>query len=371
MVIACLVAVAAAALAATFVPSAVALEKGLIDCRLEGSTNMETRAAIIAEIGPTLGAHWVRLLVHWDGIEPQRGKYAKARLVSLRTLVDQLRAQGIKVILTVYRVPQWAQEQYWWEHPPPSVPKGPQPFYPIRDDRLGDFARFGRMLATYFAGRVEALECWNEPNTFQYIYPQRTRKDPYFAAEKYLYMLSWFHAGVFNSRTGMPVIAGATTSYGANDRYTTSPQRFAGHLAARGAGGLCEAISHHPYTPGASAETAPDRRPDIPERTVTFYNLGELLELFPDKPFYLTEFGYNTDASVHFGYSFVSYATQADYLKRAYACAAGYPQVKVLIWYLLWDAKTAGASASTGVYTGLRTIAGEKKPSWYAFQALP
>ena len=90
--------------------------------------------------------------------------------------------------------------------------------------------------------------------------------------------------------------------------------------------------------------------------------------MFPTKPFYLTEYGYNTQYSVWFGVT-VSPAVQAAYLRQAYSYTAShYKQVKALFWFLVDDMASApGASRSTGVYMGVRTSAGERKPSWYAF----
>jgi polysaccharide biosynthesis protein PslG len=103
---------------------------------------------------------------------------------------------------------------------------------------------------------------------------------------------------------------------------------------------------------------------------VTLGNLRALLRIFPHKPFYLTEFGYNTRPSRDFGPQYVSERMQSRYLRQAYTVASRYPQVKALFWYLTQDVRRSGARAD-GVYTGLRRVNGSKKPSWYAFLALP
>jgi hypothetical protein len=64
----------------------------------------------------------------------------------------------------------------------------------------------------------------------------------------------------------------------------------------------------------------------------------------------------------------LSQTTQAGYLRRAYRYAARYPQVAALLWYLRSDESPTGLSSdSDGVYTGLRTVTGAPKRSWYAF----
>jgi len=363
LVLACVVLALAA-------PPAPALEKGIIDARLERTTSATERAAIIHQIGPTLKTRWVRLLVDWAALESVRGTYSPARVAQLDSLVDGLRADSVKVILTTHRMPRWAQNSYWWKHPPASYNKGPQSFYAIRSGALGDYADLGQFLATHFAGRVQALECWNEPNLWYYIYPQRTARDVNYGARTYLAMLRAFNKGIHRAHTSVRVVAGATAPLGRNDRYGTSPQRFARYLKTHHAAAAFDVYSHHPYTPGGTAHPAPNRAPNDPSTTVTLYNLNTLLRLFPGKPFYLTEYGYNTRPSAYFGGFSVAPKVQASYLKTAYSYARRYKRVKMLLWYLLYDFRPASGSAKYGVYSGLRTSGGTRKPSWYAFRAI-
>lgn len=116
---------------------------------------------------------------------------------------------------------------------------------------------------------------------------------------------------------------------------------------------------------------APGGMPNDPSTTVTLANLGTLLRLFPSKPFYLTEYGYNTRRSLDFGGFVVTEREQARYLKAAYALAGRHRQVKALFWFLVTDVRPASGSADLGVYTGLRRADGSKKPSWYAYRNLP
>jgi hypothetical protein len=351
-------------------PSVHAVAKGLIDRRLETATSAVDQAALIKQIGPQLGARWVRLTVDWQLLEPTRGVYDAARVKRLDELVDGLHARHIKVILTTCYLPAWATDKSWWTHPPTGYPEGYQPFYPIRTGALSDYARLGEYLARHFKGRVQALECWNEPNLWPYVYPQRTPDDPFFAARTYLRMLRAFHTGVKRAHTSVKVVGGATAPVGLNDRYRTSPQRFAGFLKRHGAARLFDVYSHHPYTPGGSIYSAPEQPPNNPRTTVTLYNLRTLLRLFPSKPFFLTEYGYNTHPSQKFGGFTVSDAVQARYLRRAYRYAASYRQVKLLLWFRLYDSRPVSGPADGGVYSGLREADGARKPAWYAFAHL-
>ena len=349
---------------------ACAVAKGLIDHRLESTTSAAERAALIKQIGPQLGARWVRLTVNWRLLEPTRGAYDPVRVKRLDELVDGLHARGVRVILTTCYLPAWATDKYWWSHPPAGYAQGYQPFYPIRAGALSDYARLGKYLARHFKGRVQALECWNEPNLWPYLFPQRTPADPFYAARTYLRMLRAFHTGVKRAHTSVKIVAGATAPIGLNDRYRTSPQRFAGFLKRHGAARLFDAYSHHPYAPGGSMYPAPDQPPNDRSTTVTLYNLRTLLRLFPSKPFYLTEYGYNTHPSRKFGGFTGSNTVQARYLRRAYSYAARYRQVKMLLWFRLYDTRPSNGPADSGVYSGLREAGGARKPAWNAFARL-
>ena len=347
-------------------PAQGAVGRGLCVVELTGAVPDKTaNAPLIADIADHLKAGWVRLTVSWATLEPTRGTYSAAYLSDLDYRVNALHAKGIKLVLTFLYTPRWASDPSFWDAPPTGFPSGYDPRYPVRDSALGDLDATAEFLARRYAGLVQAYECWNEPNLWGYIYPQRTAADAYFGARTYLKYLQAFSAGVKRGDRAALVVAGSTAPIGYDDRYRTSPQRFARFLRDAGAAAFFDVYSHNPYTPGGSVNRAPDRPPNDPTSTVTLYNLKTLLRLFPGKPFYLTEYGYNTSPSFAFGGMTVTRVEQATYLRKAYAWAARYPQVKSLFWYLVKDAR--GFPATNGVYTGLRETDGKRKLSWFAF----
>ena len=274
--------VASAAVAAA--PSQAKVAKGIIDAALEAQPAGSTATpGMIREIDRGLGADWIRLTANWAALEPQQGEYAPAEVDRLDKLVKGLHAAGVKIILTTCYAPTWAQDSSLWGRPPAGTAKGPQSFYAIRSGAMDDYGRLGTFLARRYKGRVQALECWNEPNLWCYVYPQRVAGDPYFGARVYLRMLRAFHAGVHRARTGVRVVAGATAPVGLNDVLRTSPQRFARFLRRSHAGRYFDVYSHHPYTPGGSLYPAPGQPPNDPSTTVTLGNLRTLLKLFPQE----------------------------------------------------------------------------------------
>ena len=361
-----LVALFAAGVVAPAASAGVAKGIAVVPSQAEGLDPVFVRS-LTREIGGSLGSDWVRLQAIWADLEPAQGAYSEQGFAALDALVASFRGAGVRVMLTVSSTPHWASDRTWWTRPPRGYAEGHQPFYPVSEQALPAFSDFAEHLARRYAGKVRAVEVWNEPNLWMFLYPQRTASDPLYGVHAYLRMLKAFHKGVARVRTGMRVVAGTTGPVGLNDVYRTSPQRFARALKRAGAARYFDAYSHHPYTPGGTIYKAPDQPPNDPSTTVTLYNLRTLLRVFPSKPFYLSEYGYSTRPNLLFGIS-VSEARQARYLKAAYAVAGRYSQVKMLAWYLLRDQPAPGGGAEYGVYTGLRRLDGSKKPAWYAFR---
>ena len=374
---------------ATQTAVAASLGRGIVDYRLEQSAvDTAQIPTYVAEMGPdNLHAGWTRVLVHWAALQPteptgtetsDEARYDPGYLARLDAVVSQLSAKGISIVLTPLDVPKWASDKKLWNTPQAGYKAGVyEPFYApdMSKDSLASaqFQKLGTFLASRYdgshsLGTARYLECWNEPNQGQYLYPQTPASATNGGARTYLSMLKLWHAGVKAGNPDAVVIAGSTAPRGRGDVGSTPPQAFARYLKANGATAYMDAYSHHPYTPGGSTRIAPDALPNNPARCVTLGNLSQLTKLFPSMPFYLTEYGYNTQYSVWFGVT-VSSADQARYLRQAYAYTAShYKQVKALLWFLVDDMPAAaGAPRNTGVYMGVRTSSSVRKPSWYAF----
>lgn len=313
-----------------------------------------------------LHAGLLRVDVRWSAIEPRRGAFDETYLTKVQQEIHEAAGQGMQVIVTVYGTPAWASDRSLWRYAPPSYKRGVyHSFYPPAAGRLADFQAFAAKLATTFAGDVTGYECRNEPNLWASIYPQRTSSDSNFAVRRYALMLTAFSRGI---RAGDPhalVIAGSTGPSGFNTTLSTSPQRFARVLRSLVKSSVFDAYSHHPYAIGGTKKIAPEDLPADPAHTVGLANISTLLKLFPHKPFYLTEYGYYTRYTMTFGV-YVSPATQALYLTRAYRYVTRYPQIKALVWFPYRDGGHPGVDLF-GVYSGLTTAAGAFKPAWFAF----
>jgi len=364
VLVACLVAAGAAAWPS--VASARTVARGLADPYII-SMSVGDQTNVLHEIRSELGATYVRFTVCWALAEPHdpaitpydpTSKY----MTGVASAVSQAHLDGLKVMITFYGVPKWASAQRFWQQTGGYQPKDAMSIW-----SLDAFQAFCRDVAVQLSGQVYAYECWNEPNLALFLFPQTTAQSKNFAADLYVKMLRHFSAGIRSGDAGALRVAGATAPHGYNTIASTSPQRFAARIkATAGAALLFDAYSHHPYMPGASPRLWPEAAPGSPNTTVTLQNLGTLLKLFPNKPFFLTEYGVQTAPCFWFSGQYVNQITQANYLRRAYAFVARYPQVKLLMWYLLKD-QSPMASPNRGFYTGLRTADGAAKRAWYVF----
>ncbi len=372
--------IVAAPLPGTTAAKAPSLGRGIIDYRLEQSTlDVGTIPTLVEEMGSAkLDATWTRVLVHWNALQPSApgtgdaDGYDDTYLAQLDAVISQLSAKGITVVLTPLDVPEWASDKDLWSSPP-SVDYEKNTYYsfyaPDMDSATvgGAFKKLGAFLADRYEGKVRHFECWNEPNQGTYLYPQVPASATNGGGETYLKMLKQWHAGVKAGASNTVVIAGATSPRGRGDKTSTPPQAFAKYLKDNGALAYMDAYSHHPYTPGGSTRVEPGQKPNNPARCVTLGNLDTLIKVFPNKSFFLTEYGYNTQYCRYFGVT-VSKADQARYLREAYAYTASqYPEVKALLWFLVQDMGMPDDTAGDGVYMGVTEYTGKRKPSWYAF----
>ena len=317
----------------------------------------------------SLGTRWTRVIVDWSKLQKSDprasglegdAKYNAAYVKQLEYVTQNLHAAGINVILTLYLVPQWASNSKFWNSPPRGYSRGVyEPFYAMKTGDPSVMNAF-QATCTYLTSKlgpgpygVKHFECWNEPNLYQYLYPQTRPSNTNFASSTYLKMLRRFYLGVKAALPGKSsvVIGGATAPLGAAPRRgkratSTSPQRFAKYLKKHGGAKWLDAYSHHPYYTGGSRSPAPNTPPRDVRTTVTLYNIGQLLKVFPKKPFYLTEFGYTTRSMPQWPVG-VTPARQAKYLKIAYAMARKHRQIKVMLWFLVRDHVVSGRGART------------------------
>jgi hypothetical protein len=297
-----------------------------------------------------LGAHWVRLWVSWDQLEPSPGAFHPHLLGGLQGGVDSLKQRGIKVLVVVQRAPAWAS----------GADSG---IAPPRD--AAAFGSFMSRLAQRVPG-VDAWEIWNEPDEAEFW---AGGADP----ARYAALLRAAYAAIKAVQPADVVVTGATTGNNFD---------FVEALYANGAGGHFDAVGVHTDT--ACLTNGPgryyrDERGRVGRYTFTGYReVREVMLAHGDgaKAIWMTELGWNTqstkprscNAGAWAGQKRlgVSRKRQARLLVKAYRCLAADPFVQVGLWFGMQDIRGARYAAGYGLFDKR----GRAKPAARAFKRL-
>ncbi len=185
-----------------------------------------------------MGAPWIVEYFPWAYIEPLPGVYdwSHADLV-----VDHANRQGLTVVARLGMVPEWAR------------PQDSATSY-LAVDRFPDFARFVQAFADHFAGRVDYIVIWNEPNLalewgFQPISP-----------EDYAVMLRQCYTAAKTANPEVQVLAGALapTLAPPGSDWGMDDLTYLRRLYAAGARDTFDVLAVHAYGWAYPADFPPD-----------------------------------------------------------------------------------------------------------------
>jgi hypothetical protein len=274
-------------------------------CAWSFYTNAD-RTAVLDKL-KAAGVSWVRIDMAWAGIEDTKKDARNAWYLGMMDFcIDQARARGLNVLVTLWMTPGWANGGRSY-YVPPANP--------------ADYADFARWAAARWAGRVAAWEVWNEPDPNQSFWQGTT--DQYVGLLRAAYPA--FKAGDPSAK----VVLGGPSS---ND------DGWLAQLYALGAKGTFDVAATHPYQ--GLADAAPETPDDghrwwfthvVAVRNVMVAN-GD-----GAKPIWFTEFGWSAHPNwvgIAPWQRGVTLDQQADYLVRAVKFTrANYPYVGVMFWY--------------------------------------
>ncbi len=174
-----------------------------------------------------LDAGWVKVQVSWKLHEPRPGEYSEELFGELDRLVAGANGQGVKVLLSVSKAPEWSRAVTEMDGPPADY---------------GQFEGFMRYLATRYAGQVAAYELWNEPNL------QREWNGSPLSAADFVELMGRGAAGVRSADPAALLISGAPATTGINDGVNAIDDRvYFGAMLAAGATGVVDGFGVHPY----------------------------------------------------------------------------------------------------------------------------
>ncbi|MCL4804681.1 MAG: cellulase family glycosylhydrolase [Anaerolineae bacterium] len=174
-----------------------------------------------------LDAGWVKVQVSWKLHEPRPGEYNEELISELDKLVEGANGQGVKVLLSVSKAPEWSR--------PTTEMDGPPGDYAL-------FEGFMRYLATRYNGQVAAYELWNEPNL------QREWNGSPLSAADLVELMRRGATGVRSADPAALIIAAAPATTGINDGVNAIDDRvYFGAMLAAGAAGVVDGFGVHPY----------------------------------------------------------------------------------------------------------------------------
>jgi hypothetical protein len=301
--------------------------------------------------------------VWWSQIAPTRPKNPRSPAdpayewpASLDVAVKKARIYRIEPVLYVNGFPAWSnggRDETW-------VTKNPR-----------DYADFMAAAVARYP-QVRRWVVFAEPSHILNFNPQggKGRRAP----RLYAQLLDAAYRAMHAVRRDVVVVGGNVHNAGLNDDATTSPDTFLRYMVLpNGRRPRMDMFGLVPYTERPLDMALPHvaGRLDFNDldwltRTLDRYWPRRRLQLF------IEEFGWNTEHEAIGWLYVVSRKEQAAKLTEAFNIAAKFPRINTMCWYQLFDARPSRSGDRwLNWTTGLRTWAGVKKPSWYAFARVP
>ncbi|KXK13281.1 MAG: hypothetical protein UZ15_CFX003003367 [Chloroflexi bacterium OLB15] len=267
-----------------------------------------------------MGADTIVEFFPWAYIETSEGQYNWA---NVDRIVRHAENQGIQIIARMGFVPAWAQPEADERTTLNTLP----------EDRFDEFADFVAAFASRYAGIIDRLIIWNEPNlAFEWGYRE-------VSPEGYARLLAAVYPAAHAANPNVEILA-APLAPNLEPPGSATAMNDLDYLQAlydAGAAANFDALAMHTYgfTQPANDAPAPDR---------LNYRRAELLREIMvenddgDKPVYITEMGWND--SERWAYA-VSPSDRIAYTLQAYETAADWDWAeKVCNWVLRYPYPT-------------------------------
>ncbi|MDP9068351.1 MAG: cellulase family glycosylhydrolase [Actinomycetota bacterium] len=252
------------------------------------------------------GLQWVRIDLGWQSLQEQGPTaFSQWYVDSADQVVEMAHQRGLKVLMTLWGTPGWANGNAGRAVPPTDP---------------SDYARAATFVARHFAGRVEAFEVWNEPNEGSFWTG---------TASRYTNLLKAAYPAFKLGNPNAQVVLGGP-SYNDTD--------WLEDVYAAGGAGYFDIMSTHPYQGVADA---PPETPD--DGTIwTLSHVAAVHDLMVlngdgDKEIWFTEMGWSSHANQGNEANWqrgVTEAQQGDYFVRTIEYVTQrHPYVTNIFWY--------------------------------------
>jgi polysaccharide biosynthesis protein PslG len=308
-----------------------------------GAIQNEDAATLSRDLDGIQSTHtrWVRVDINWAQI--QGGGSSSYNWASVDRVVQGATARGIKVLGTILYTPPWARPSGT------EATYGPDP---------GQYATFAATAVQRYAGMgVHTYEVWNEPNITSFW---TSKPDP----AAYTRLLKAAYPAIKGADSTATVLTGGTAP-APSDGTQISPVDFLKGIYANGGGGSFDAVAHHPYCWPANPGDAQgwsawyQMYGTSPSLRSTMIANGDSA-----KKIWATEFGAPTNGPSG---SYVSEATQASMLTKAYQLYRSYDWAGPLFFYQGRDQSATDTSTRENFF-GLTHNDFTAKPAYTAYQ---
>jgi hypothetical protein len=315
-----------------------------------------------------LGLGWVKTQLSWKIYQPEPDRFDDFRWGELDRLIEAAEKEGIKVMLSVAKAPEWSRPTTELDGPPTD---------------FSNFQAFMEILANRYRGRVAAYELWNEPNL------KREWNGMPLSANSLVELIRAGASGVRLADSEAILISAAPATTGINDGLTAIDDRvFLQQMINAGITDIVDVIGAHPY----GWANPPDSRVTNPDLSVPSHNdhpsffFSDTLQDYRDlldqagrteTAIWVTEFGWGSydglgipapDEVTYMAY--VDEQQQAIYTLRAYEAAGDKDWLGPLILWNLNFGPTLGPEYPVSAYSVLRPD-GSPRPIFYALAAVP
>lgn len=244
----------------------------------------------------SIGVKNVRIGLSWFTIERQQGVYD---FTATDYVVQQAYKRGMGVLAVLHETPRWAGNPVLSGQPDPVA-----------------FGKFAGEVAAHYAGKISAVEVWNEPNAKFFLNPV----DP----AGYTALLKAAYTAIKNVTqvTGDDItviggVLGSGRTLDGNDGtvQTMNPVEFLAGMYAAGAHGYFDALSFHPYKYDMKFS---EQAEQIASPLQQLWRMRDLMKAFGDEglKIWASEYGLPTDPyNPNFPNQYISPEQQAAYIK--------------------------------------------------------
>lgn len=302
----------------------------------------DTRAQLSAALDDAkqLGAGYIRVDFGWEDFQ-SFADYAPD-FSRFDPVVAAANARGLKIMATLDFPPPWARQAS-------CVSTAACP--PASDAAYAAFAK--EAVSRYAPQGVHLWEIWNEPNIEAWA--------PTPNAAAYTKLLIAASTAIRAADTQAYVLLGGMAAgHPSPGAPFISPYDFITAVAAGGGMKAVDAVAYHPYPDGTPAGSATFQAIDAsPDNIVAALTRAG----YPNMPIWINETGALVpDAQGTAAQYQPEEAAQAQAARQEAAYLDAIPQVAAMFWFSDQDVP------SDGLYFGLRTVDGRRRPAFAAFQ---